>query len=389
MRILIATIFNYPHEGGLSTHMTTLKKGLETRGHTVDIISGSDFSKRDTTSIRGRSFIVNKFRKGKGQLLGDQLRMNLLKNLINNESSQYDVINTQDVFATLACKEMGIKIVETVHGYYTFEAISRGAYKENSKSAIKAKEIERDAYQSADDIICVDQRIKDYIKKEVSIEGNVIRNFIDLELFNTSQEQIENTFTKYNISNNKKILLVPRRLTEKNGVILPSLALPTILEEHPHVQLVYAGSGELLERLKNKVKELNIESNVMFLGSVPHHDMRSLFQGCDVVIVPSIHSKGVEEATSIAALEGMAAKKPVIAGGVGGLKEMINHSDNGMLFENENYNELAEHINILLRDSNLYNQIASSSYRYIKKNHALDTATAHFEQIYVQASEKK
>ena len=29
MNILITTIFAYPHEGGLSTHVSTLKKGLE------------------------------------------------------------------------------------------------------------------------------------------------------------------------------------------------------------------------------------------------------------------------------------------------------------------------------------------------------------------------
>ena len=31
MNILITTIFRYPHEGGLSTHVSTLKSGLEAK----------------------------------------------------------------------------------------------------------------------------------------------------------------------------------------------------------------------------------------------------------------------------------------------------------------------------------------------------------------------
>ena len=32
MKILMATAYEYPHIGGLSTHVTTLKAGLEARG---------------------------------------------------------------------------------------------------------------------------------------------------------------------------------------------------------------------------------------------------------------------------------------------------------------------------------------------------------------------
>ena len=44
MKILITTIFKFPHEGGLSTHVVTLKKGLEQRGHQVDVLSFSDMN---------------------------------------------------------------------------------------------------------------------------------------------------------------------------------------------------------------------------------------------------------------------------------------------------------------------------------------------------------
>ena len=41
MKILMATAYDYPHIGGLSTHVSTLKAGLESRGHEVDVLSFS------------------------------------------------------------------------------------------------------------------------------------------------------------------------------------------------------------------------------------------------------------------------------------------------------------------------------------------------------------
>lgn len=44
MNILMTTIFDIPHEGGLSTHVLTLKNGLEELGHNVDILSFSSMN---------------------------------------------------------------------------------------------------------------------------------------------------------------------------------------------------------------------------------------------------------------------------------------------------------------------------------------------------------
>ncbi|MDQ7861617.1 hypothetical protein RCO48_13275 [Peribacillus frigoritolerans] len=52
----------------------------------------------------------------------------LLASSINALKKNYDVINAQDIFATLASIESGIPTVQTVHGYYSFEAVSRAPF---------------------------------------------------------------------------------------------------------------------------------------------------------------------------------------------------------------------------------------------------------------------
>lgn len=382
MKVLITTIYEYPHEGGLSTHISTLKKGLEELGHTVDVTSGTDCPKGTKLYIRGISYLIRRFNKGKGQLYGDRLRMQWLKDHLGKLYTNYDVINTQDIFATLAVRDFNIHTVETVHGYYTYEAISRGAIEANTNEANKAKRFERYAYKSADKLVTVDYRLKDYINTETNRIAQRIHNFIDIDTFNQSNSQTEEISRKYNIPKNSIILLVPRRLTEKNGVLYPILALRDVLIQFPEVKLVYAGSGELMEELKEKVRNLYLQNHVYFLGSVPHHEMIHLYNISDAVIVPSIHAKGVEEATSIAALEGMAAGKPVIAGAVGGLKEIINHEENGLLFENQNANDLSTNIKRVLHDKELYRSITVHAQEYIKGYHSHISAAKQFLSVY-------
>ncbi len=70
--------------------------------------------------------------------------------------------------------------------------------------------------------------------------------------------------------------------------------------------------------IEQAISKFNLHSNVKMLGSVPHEKMKDLYGIADIVLVPSVHSYGVEEATSISALEAMGSSAPVIAGAVGG-----------------------------------------------------------------------
>lgn len=94
MKILLATIFSYPHEGGLSTHMTTLKKGLEERGHSVDVLSFSSFPHvYRTVYARLPGYLMNKWKRGRGQLWNDRQRQRLLFYQLRRVHHRYDVVN--------------------------------------------------------------------------------------------------------------------------------------------------------------------------------------------------------------------------------------------------------------------------------------------------------
>jgi glycosyltransferase involved in cell wall biosynthesis len=97
--------------------------------------------------------------------------------------------------------------------------------------------------------------------------------------------------------------------------------------------LVMIGTGRLEEKLKNLAKELNIESQVKFLGQVPN--AKCYFKAFDVFALTSDH-----EPFGMVLLEAMAAGLPIISSNCGGAKEVV--SGYGKLFPLGDYKALAE-----------------------------------------------
>ncbi|MFJ7977710.1 glycosyltransferase family 4 protein [Peribacillus sp. NPDC096379] len=387
MKILIATAYDYPHAGGLSTHVATLQAGLEALGHEVDVLSFSDVSPVSRKLLaQGPSFLLNKFKKGKGIIWSHKMRQRFLKALIEkNKDKQYDVVNAQDPFTTLAAIESGIPTVSTVHGYMTFESVSKGSMDEGSTEAKIMQDIEIQAYQGTRKIITVDQRLRDYVKDLSGVQGTAVSNFIDIHGFEPKKTKKAELRKTYNVDVNAPVIFVPRRLTKKNGVIYPALALPQVLKSVPNAQLIYAGSGEALANIKEIVAEHKLEKHVTLLGAVSHDTVKDYYALSDVVLVPSVHSAGVEEATSISALEAMGSGSPLVACAVGGLKEIVINGEDGILVEEKNVEELAEATAYLLQNPDKGQEMADKARAKIEKDYSHIAAAKKYLEVYESA----
>lgn len=388
MRILLATVYDYPHLGGLSVHLTTLKAGLESRGHEVDVVSFTDVPKWKRDGIvRGPAFLLNKMKQGKGYVWTLKRRQDELAILIKDAVSkkEYDVINAQDVFTTFAALETNVPVVSTVHGYLTFEGISKGSVIEGSPEAAELQEAERRGYKATREVITVDTRIKEYILKETGVSGHMIKNFIDVESFKPEIERRAEFRDTYGFSQDELIFFVPRRLTKKNGVMYPILSLPAVVEKFPNARVVFAGTGEMMEPMKQKAAELGVADHITMLGAVDHSVMMQYYALANVALVPSIYSAGVEEATSISALEAMGSGVPLIACAVGGLKEIVDSGKDGLLVEEQNVEQLSDAMIRLLDDPAYGEQLAEAGRAKIIAEYSHFAAAEKYEAIYLKA----
>lgn len=391
MKILLATVFEYPHTGGLSTHINMLIRALMALGHQVDVVSMSSLPAWQMYGlVKGPSYGLNKIYLGSGMVWSHRMRRKLLSRLIARklEQQQYDVINAQDVFATLAAADHGLPVVLTLHGYFTYEAISKKSLRQDTAPERFFIEQEQQAYEQADQIITVDTRLKNHVQQMTGRDDrvNVIKNFIDTTNFTmASKKHKEHLRSVLNIGQDRLVVFCPRRLTEKNGVIYPLMALEQLRHEFPNLLLVYAGDGEERMRLENYVDKHDLYKQVLFLGAIRHQEISRWYAVSDIAVIPSTYSVGVEEATSISAIEAMASGVPVVATGIGGLKELIEHDVTGLLIPDKDPAALAEAIRTLANKRLLGDELARRAREFIETNHSHLSAGLRFIEIYQQA----
>ncbi|HEX4048131.1 MAG TPA: glycosyltransferase family 4 protein [Elusimicrobiota bacterium] len=112
----------------------------------------------------------------------------------------------------------------------------------------------------------------------------------------------------------------------------------------PGLRILCAGEGPQLQRLGWRLKPQGLDGTVRFLGRVP--DKWTFLAGCRLGVVASLAS----EAVSRAALEWMAAARPVIASNVGGLPDLVEDGVTGLLVPPGDAGALAGAVKSLLDD---------------------------------------
>jgi glycosyltransferase involved in cell wall biosynthesis len=111
----------------------------------------------------------------------------------------------------------------------------------------------------------------------------------------------------------------------------------------PDARLVFVGDGPGRAACEALTSELGLQSRVIFLGH--RDDVPYVLAAADVVVVPS-ESEGL----CLAAIEGLAAGKPVVAYAVGGLPEVVSDGKDGRLIAAAHEDEFVQAVVALLRD---------------------------------------
>jgi glycosyltransferase involved in cell wall biosynthesis len=127
------------------------------------------------------------------------------------------------------------------------------------------------------------------------------------------------------------------RLAPVKGYSYLLTALQEVTHKYPNCRLIIAGDGPSRRQLEMQVANLDLDKFVQFAGFVD--DMDEFFQVVDIFVMPSL-----SEGLPMALLEAMAHGKPCIASNVGGIPEVLNIPDLGLLVPPANPASLAKAI---------------------------------------------
>jgi len=169
------------------------------------------------------------------------------------------------------------------------------------------------------------------------------------------------------------------RLSPVKGLKYLLFAMKDILREMPEARLLLVGEGPSKERLKELAGKLGIEKNVFFATNTM--DTRRFLAIIDVFVFYSL-----EEGLGLSLLEAMAAGKPCVASGVGGISSVIEDNVTGLLVPPKDPHALKEGILRVLKDVPLGAYLAENGKALIKKKFSLEKMVSEVMDVYQEDS---
>ena len=136
------------------------------------------------------------------------------------------------------------------------------------------------------------------------------------------------------------------------------------IEERDGLQVVIIGGAQNdaeLARLQRLARDLRIESNLLWAGSVPQASLPLYYSAADVCVVPSYY-----ETFGLVAVEAMACGTPVIAARVGGLKATIVDGKTGYLVPWHCPEPYAERLEMVLGNDILRASLARAAHESVQ-----------------------
>ncbi len=198
---------------------------------------------------------------------------------------------------------------------------------------------------------------------------------IDLNRFKPKQDT-SGIRLRYHLPNRPILLYVGRLDKEKNIHFIIKAVKEALTSCSFH--LVIAGTGALKKTLTSLVTGYHMTENVTFTGFIPEEDLPKLYCLADCFIIA-----GTAELQSIVTMEAMASSLPILAVNAVALPELVNHGENGFLFNATNDTELTRYIVRVFTDEPLRRAMGETSLALIAP-HDITLVMRQFETLYAQ-----
>ncbi|HEX2027359.1 MAG TPA: glycosyltransferase [Nitriliruptorales bacterium] len=142
----------------------------------------------------------------------------------------------------------------------------------------------------------------------------------------------------------------------------------------PDVRFVLVGQGPLEGQIRRLAHDLGLEGTVLFAGY--RDDAPRVAAACDVFALSSIH-----EGLSIALIEALATGTPAVVTQAGGLREVVEHGEQGFVVPTRDPDALAEAILTLLHDEDLRRRFGQAGRRRAVR-FDIRRAVRRWEEVY-------
>ena len=258
-------------------------------------------------------------------LLGEYIALRKAVKEIKPDIIHAHWIIPQGWIASKIKKKFGVPYVVTSHGsdimgLKGFTNIKKSTLNNAKKITVVSNAIKKEILTK------IDSSLKNKI--------NVIPMGVDTKLFNPNKKD-NSLKRKYQIKG--PFLLFVGRLAPEKGIDLLIEAMPKVLKKVSTAKLMIIGRGTLEKELKQKVKDLDIQESIIFLGALRNNQLPKYYATADIFVCPSRR-----EGSPVSYIESLACGTPIVVGDLPVSREIVG-KDRGII-TNQNPEEITAKI---------------------------------------------
>ena len=289
------------------------------------------------------------------------------------------------ISAAKAGKALGIPVLYEVRGLWADAAVANDGLSESSWKYKYGYLMNKRAFNAVDHICCLGDVLKqELLKLDIKPEKiSVTHNAVDFKSFSPIPKD-KHLFEKFNLQG--LVLGFIGSIRKNEGLDILIDAMPTLLKTHPDIKAMIIGGGSEVEinRLKALAESKSVSDKVIFTGRVPHEQIEQYYSLIDVMVYPRINMKLNQKVTPLKPLETMVMEKVILASDVGGLAELINDGQTGILFTTENLEDFIRCSIQLIEDEALRKRLTENAKDWVKKNRDWEKAIEVYNPMYAK-----
>jgi len=290
-------------------------------------------------------------------------------------TGRFDIVHTHTTKAGLlgriaaACARVPV-VVHTPHGHAFHNYLgARGS------TALQA--VERLLAVRTARVICLTEAERDdHLKLRIGPPDKfcVVHSGVDLERFRAAGGSPERTRRALGLPPNAPLVGCVARLVPVKGVHHLLDAVPAVRAAVPGAMVVFVGDGPLRAGLEATAAARHLDGGVRFLGL--RDDVAELLPLFDVVVLPSLN-----EGMGRAAVEALAAGRPVVGSRISGIQNVVTDGETGLLVPPADPAALADAIVRCLRDPELRRKFGERA-RQSVSGYGIDAMVEQIDRLY-------
>lgn len=371
VKIGLVCPYNIFKGGGVQECVLAMAQELNSRGHTVKIITPFPIENGIKTSKDGIIFVGRSKDVKSPFATTAQVSVSLNKTELDEiESEGFDILHFHEPWVPILSNQILSRSksanIATFHAKLPDTMLAKTIEKvvtPYTKSIIK--------YLHA--LSAVSDSAADYVRSITDHKINMIPNGIHLD---------EYQFSDHTNNQNNKILYVGR-LEKRKGVKYLLLAFERLVKKLPQAELVLAGDGVDRKKLEKLVSDKKIP-NVSFLGYVDDDKKKELFKNADLFVSPALYG----ESFGIVLLESMASGLPLVAGNNPGYSGVLSSYGSNCLVDPADTTAFEDKIYQFLSDKDARSQWVDWAKSEVVRYDYSKVVDA-YEQLYQQTLKSK